>query len=157
MIEFLKRCFGVATTTVVSAPLGGVPGAVTAGAEAIRSITDATREANRAATMRAIAAELEKNAKEIDDSIDRAIKKASQNGAALALVALLAIGSLGCASVPPRGSCLSTGNVKRLMARQDFDKAAQAAPEWVRDSLTTANSLESDLQIEKAKSNQVKP
>lgn len=37
-------------------------------------------------------------------------------------------------------------NSKRLLARPDFPQAAQAAPEWVRDSLKTINALELELE-----------
>jgi len=37
-------------------------------------------------------------------------------------------------------------NSQRLMARPDFPQAAQASPEWVRDSLKTINALELELE-----------
>ena len=87
---------------------------------------------------------------------DAAIKKATQTGAALLAAGLLALSCLGCASAPSRDSGLSSGNVGRLLARTDFPDAAKAAPEWTRDSLKTVNSLEADLQRERARANQVR-
>ena len=37
-------------------------------------------------------------------------------------------------------------NAERLMNRPDFQPAAQAAPEWVRDALKTINALEEQLE-----------
>ena len=37
-------------------------------------------------------------------------------------------------------------NAQRLMNREDFEPAAQAAPEWVRDALKTINQLEEQLE-----------
>lgn len=37
-------------------------------------------------------------------------------------------------------------NSQRLMQREDFPTAAQAAPEWVRDALKTINGLEYELE-----------
>ncbi|MFZ4695796.1 MAG: hypothetical protein ACOYMV_11780 [Verrucomicrobiia bacterium] len=133
---------------------GGATGnplaAVTAGAQMVTEVSRTAREASRGATERGIGAEKEKN----DTAIDEAVKRAT-GGTLLLLGGLLLAFSMGCASVPPRDSGMSTGNVGRLLARPDFDPAAKAAPEWVRDSLKTVNSLEADLQRERARSNQV--
>jgi len=37
-------------------------------------------------------------------------------------------------------------NAQRLMSREDFEPATQAAPEWVRDALKTINQLEEQLE-----------
>ena len=37
-------------------------------------------------------------------------------------------------------------NSQRLMARDDFNPAVLAAPEWVREALLTINRLEADLE-----------
>ena len=37
-------------------------------------------------------------------------------------------------------------NAERLMNREDFEPAAQAAPEWVRCALKTINELEEKLE-----------
>ncbi len=44
--------------------------------------------------------------------------------------------------------CLATklDNAQRLMARDDFEAAVQASPEWVRDALKTINALEEQLE-----------
>lgn len=133
---------------------GGAAGnplaAATAGAQMVTEVSKTAREASRGATERGIGAEKEKN----DTAIDEAVKKAT-GGAALLLAGLLLASCAGCASAPARDSGLSTGNVQRLLGRDDFEPAAKAAPEWVRDSLKTVNSLEADLQRERARSNQV--
>lgn len=37
-------------------------------------------------------------------------------------------------------------NASRLISRPDFNSAALAAPEWVRDALKTINALEEELE-----------
>lgn len=56
--------------------------------------------------------------------------------------AVLALALAGCVSTP-----LRLDHADRLIARPDFQAAAQAAPEWCRDALQTINQLE--LQIER--------
>lgn len=134
------------------AALGGIPGAVEAGATAVSEVSKGVREAGRNATERAIAKEQESN----EAAIDAAIRKATQNSAALGLICLLGAFLLaGCSSVPSRAYGQPTGNVERLLARPDFDAAAKAAPEWTRDSLKTVNGLEAELQRERARANHV--
>lgn len=151
MWAWAAKLFGVATTTATSAPLMGIPGAVQAGAEAVHAVTDGVREANRAATLRAISAELERNAKEIDD----AIAKATKLPVIALLMAFLALVALGCASVPPRDTGTATGNVGRLLRHSEFNAAAKAAPNFTKDALDSVNSLEGRLQIEQAKGSHV--
>lgn len=59
--------------------------------------------------------------------------------AALALLSLVLCA--GCVSAPVR-----LNNSARLIARPDFQTAAQAAPEWCRDALKTINQLEHQLE-----------
>lgn len=135
-----------------SAATGGVLPTVKSGADAVHAVSDGIREGNRNATEAANKKESAAN----DAAIDAAIRKATGNGAALAFICLLAAFSVvGCASAPSRDHCPATGNVGRLLARPDFDAAAKAAPEWARDSLKTVNSLEADLQRERARANHV--
>lgn len=150
---WLKSALGFGAQTAASAPLGGIPGAISATGEAVKAGADLIREGNRNATEREIA----KQHRETDAKIDEAIRKATPNGAALALALALAGFSLvGCASAPERGYAASSGNVGRLLARPDFEAAAKASPEWVRDALKTVNSLEADVQRERARANQVR-
>lgn len=41
---------------------------------------------------------------------------------------------------------LRLNNAQRLMDRPGFTEAAQAAPEWVEEALTTVNELEHELE-----------
>lgn len=135
-----------------AAATGGVLPTVKAGMETVTEMSKGVREGGRTATERAISNEQAKN----DGAIDRAIRKATSNGAALALACALAgLGVAGCASTPSRSHGTPTGNVERLLARPDFSAAAKAAPEWTRDSLKTVNGLEADLQRERARANRV--
>ena len=61
---------------------------------------------------------------------------------ALAAAALLAMG--GCALLP--SPVAKRDNAARLIAREDFDAARAAAPEWCRDALKTINALEYELE-----------
>ncbi len=149
--EGAKTALGIGGAAVSGAS-GNPIAAVTAGAQSLTAMGNAVREGGRAATER----EIHKEADENDGTIDAAIKKATQTGAALLAAGLLAFSCLGCASAPSRDSGLSSGNVGRLLARPDFPDAAKAAPEWTRDSLKTVNSLEADLQRERARANQVR-
>ena len=47
-----------------------------------------------------------------------------------------------------QAGCLSAKleNSQRLMDRPDFEAAAIAAPEWVKDALTTINELEERIE-----------
>lgn len=149
---WIKSVLGFGAQTAASAPLGGIPGAISATGEAVKAGADLIREGQRNATER----EITKQQRETDAKIDEAIRKATSNGAALAFIGLLAAFScLGCASAPSRAYGQPTGNVERLLARPDFDAAAKAAPEWTRDSLKTVNGLEADLQRERARANRV--
>lgn len=159
MLDWLRKLFGVASTTVASAPLMGIPGAVQAGAEAVRAVTQGMTEANRAATLRAIALELAENSRRIDKAIEEAQKRKTAHitiPPAVVLLALLALWSLGCASAPPRTNGTATGNVGRLLGHPEFPAAAVAAPSFTKDAMNTVNGLESDLQVEKARANQVR-
>jgi len=55
------------------------------------------------------------------------------------LMIVLLILSPGCLA-------MKLENAQRLMNREDFEPAAQAAPEWVRDALKTINQLEEQLE-----------
>ena len=145
LVAAVKAALGIGASAAAGAS-GNPIAAVTAGAGAVSEVSKAAREAGRGATERAIAKEKAAN----DLTIDEAVKKAT--GAAMLLVLLL---GAGCASAPSRDSAPSSGNVARLLSRPDFDPAAKAAPEWVRDSLKTVNSLEADLQRERARGNRV--
>jgi len=59
---------------------------------------------------------------------------------ALLLMSLLLALATSCAT--PR----TLNNVDRLIARPDFNAAAQAAPDWVRDALYTITDLEYELE-----------
>lgn len=149
---WIKSVLGFGAQTAASAPLGGIPGAISATGEAVKAGADLIREGQRNATER----EITKQQRETDAKIDEAIRKATSNGAALALALALAGFSLvGCASAPERSYATSAGNVGRLLARPDFETAAKAAPEWTRDALKTVNGLEADLQRERARANRV--
>lgn len=145
VVSGLKAALGIGASAAAGAS-GNPIAAVAAGAGAVSEVSKAAREAGRGATERAIAKEKAAN----DLAIDEAVKKAT----VAALLLMLLLGT-GCASVPSRDSATSSGNVERLLARPDFDPAAKAAPEWVRDSLKTVNSLEVDLQRERARANEV--
>ena len=148
VVSGLKGALGIGASAAAGAS-GNPIAAVTAGAGAVSEVSKAAREAGRGATERAIAKEKAAN----DQAIDEAVKKAT--GGAVLLLGILLLLSAGCASAPSRDSAPSSGNVERLLGRPDFDPAAKAAPEWVRDSLKTVNSLEADLQRERARANQV--
>ncbi len=49
-----------------------------------------------------------------------------------------------------QAGCLSAKleNSQRLMDRPDFEAAAIAAPEWVKDALKTINELEEHLEAD---------
>lgn len=149
VVSGVKAALGIGASAAAGAS-GNPIAAVTAGAGAVSEVSKTAREAGRSATERAIAKEKAAN----DEAIDEAVKKA-RGGAALLLGGLLLAVSAGCASAPSRDSVPTSGNVGRLLARPDFDPAARAAPEWVRDSLKTVNSLESDLQRERTRASQV--
>lgn len=117
-------------------------------AQATTATMNGVREGNRAATE----IDIRRQKEEIDRQIEANIRKASQNGAALALCLLLSV-LTGCASsAPSRDTGLSCGNVGRLMKRPDFGAAARAAPDWVEDALKTLNDREAALQREQARS-----
>lgn len=50
----------------------------------------------------------------------------------------------------PLTGCLNTKleNSQRLMDRPDFEAAAIAAPDWVKDALTTINELEERIEAD---------
>ena len=57
-------------------------------------------------------------------------------------------GSLALLMCLSLSGCLSVqyDNAARLMAREDFPQARDAAPEWCRDALKTINQLEYELE-----------
>ena len=63
-----------------------------------------------------------------------------------ALILALCLPLAGCATLAP---AVRLDNSARLMARPDFPKAKEAAPDWARDALKTINALE--LEIERKK------
>lgn len=52
--------------------------------------------------------------------------------------------------IPLLSGCLNAKleNSQRLMDRPDFEAAAIAAPDWVKDSLTTINELEERIEAQ---------
>ena len=52
--------------------------------------------------------------------------------------------------IPLLSGCLNVEleNTQRLMDRPDFEAAAIAAPDWVKDALTTINELEERIEAQ---------
>lgn len=69
------------------------------------------------------------------------MKPKHSNGSRTKTLLLTLLLTAGCAS-----EHLRLDNSKRLTERPDFPQAAQAAPEWVRDSLKTINALEAEIE-----------
>lgn len=143
----IKALLGMGGTVAGGVATGGVLPTVQAGAELGHAGLDTYREGKRDNTAAALKKEKDQNS----DAIAQAIKKATQNGAALLLCFML----FGCATPPSRDDSPSTGNVKRLLKRPDFEAAAKASPLWVEDAMDTVNTLEYELQSEKARSREV--
>lgn len=57
------------------------------------------------------------------------------------IIVILAAMALSACQFRPR-----LNNAERLIARPDFDKASQCAPEWCRDALKTINELEMEIE-----------
>ena len=62
----------------------------------------------------------------------------------LATMLLLMLLCAGCQTAPRPFPVSAEDNSKRLIQRPDFQKAAQAAPDWVKDALRTITRLETE-------------